>query len=393
MCGVRPRFLRVPLLLGALFLLASAGVPAEPSMRPHGLLPAPVGSGGGSETAAAGLLYVCNQDDASVAVIDLETGDVVRTVDLQALGFSANARPHHIAIEPDGSYWYVSLIGEGVVAKLDGNDRLVATASFETPGMLALDAARGRLYVARSMTAVNPPRRIGEIRTSDMTIDEVEIFFPRPHALVLDPRTGTAYTASLGVNQVAAVDAETGRAFLTDVEGPPHALMQFALSPDGRMLAISGEISHTMHFFDLGENPLEPRHAGFLGVGIQPFDPIFDADGRTVWFGNKVDNTIMAVDVATREIVTVLDDERIREPHGAARSLDGRFILISNSNVREGHTLMLARDPDHAHHQAAPAERVVGGRGSVAIIDAATHALVRVIEVGQNATGIAVGPR
>lgn len=348
------------------------------------------GAFAGAPAASAGLLYVCNQDEASVAIVDIEAGAVIHTVDLQALGFSANARPHHIAIEPDGSYWYVSLIGEGVVAKLDREHRLVGTAEFETPGMLALDPANDRLFVARSMTAVNPPARIGIIRPSDMSIEEVEVFFPRPHALVLDDRTGIAYTASLAVNQIAAVDPETERAVVTDVEGPPHALMQWAISPDGTTLAISGEMSHTVHFFDISGDPLEPRQVGVVEVEPQPFDPVFTRDGRTVWLGNKIANRITAIDVETLEVIRVLDDPRIRQPHGAALSADGRFVLISNTNVREPHDMMMLPGDAHDHAGHAPAERVVDGTGSVAIIDAASGALVSVVEVGQNATGIAV---
>jgi DNA-binding beta-propeller fold protein YncE len=342
---------------------------------------------------SAGLLFVCNQDQASVAIVDIEAGEVIHTVDLQALGFSANARPHHIVIEPDGSHWYVSLIGEGVVAKLDRNHRLVGTAEFETPGMLALHSEQDRLFVARSMTAVNPPPRIGIIRPSDMSIEEVEVFFPRPHALILDERTGIAFTASLAVNQIAAVDPVTERAVVTDVEGPPHALMQWALSPDGTTLAISGELSHTVHFFDVSEDPLQPRHIGVVEVEAQPFDPIFTRDGRTVWLGNKLADRITAIDVESLEVVRVLDDPRIRQPHGAAVSPDGRFVLISNTNVREPHDMVMARedgrDPQHHDHHD-PGERVVGGPGSVVIIDAESGEVVNVVQVGQNATGIAV---
>jgi YVTN family beta-propeller protein len=366
----------------ALLALALAGCAATSNPPPTsdiGATPA------AQPTATAeGLLYVCNQDDASVAVIDIATRRVVRTVDLQALGFSANARPHHIAIEPDGSHWYVSLIGEGRVVKLDRADRVVASAPFETPGMLALEPDGHLLFVGRSMTAVNPPPRLGMIDRRDMSIDEVDVLFPRPHALALDDATGTAYTASLGVNRIAAVDTRTGRATLTDVEGPPHALMQFAVSPDGRTLAISGEISHTVHFFDIAADRLRPRHLSAVSVAAQPFDPIFSADGATLWLGNKAANRITAIDVATRAVVTVLDDARIREPHGAARSPDGRFIFISSTNVREDHAM---HGGAHAGHAAAP---VRGGRGNVVVIDAATHAIVDVIEVGNNATGIAV---
>ena len=124
-----------------------------------------------AQTAAPDLLYVCNQSDATVALIDTRTNEKVGLVDLTALGFSRNAKPHHIVVEPDGSYWYVTLIGENKIVKLDRNDRVVATATFETPGMMSLDPARDALYVGRSMTAVNPPKRVGVVKRSDMSIE------------------------------------------------------------------------------------------------------------------------------------------------------------------------------------------------------------------------------
>ena len=88
------RFLRAP-LAGALLLAASLPVSGQE------------------------FVYASNQGDATVAVIDVETLDVVTTVDLKPFGFDENAKPHHIAVEPDGSYWYISLIGANRVLKLD----------------------------------------------------------------------------------------------------------------------------------------------------------------------------------------------------------------------------------------------------------------------------------
>jgi YVTN family beta-propeller protein len=373
---IRGRFLG--LALTAVLVLVTLPVRASAS-DPWGSAP--------GFAVSDGVLYVCNQDDASVAVIDIATHEVIRTIDLQALGFSATARPHHIAVEPDGSYWYVTLIGEGLIVKFDREDQVVDTAPFETPGMLALHPTEDVLLVGRSMTAVNPPARIALVRRSDMSLDEVDIFFPRPHAMVLNPVTNVAYTASLAVNQIAAVDVGTERVVLTDVEGPPHALMQFAISPDGGTLAISGALSHTVLFFDIADDPMQPRHVATVPVETQPFDPIFTPDGRTLWLGNKVANKVTAIDTETHEVVAVIDDPRIRQPQGAAVSQDGRWVFISNTNVREDHAMHGA---EHADHEAA--EPVRGGRGNVAIINAATRELEAVVEVGNNATGIAVGP-
>ncbi|HSJ10074.1 MAG TPA: beta-propeller fold lactonase family protein [Longimicrobiales bacterium] len=328
---------------------------------------------------AGELLYVCNQNDATVSVVDMATNRVIRTVDFQRLGFSANAKPHHVAVEPDGSFWYVTLIGENRVVKLDRTDRVVAQVAFETPGMLALHPGADALYVARSMTAVNPPQRIGVIRRSDMTIEEVPVFFNRPHALALEPRSGTVYTASLATNQMAAVNPATEDVKLVDVAGPAHALMQFAISPDGRWLAISAELSHKVFIFDIADR-MAPKLVNEIDVGRQPFDPIFTNDGRWIYVGNKAANTITIIDMQTRRVAKVLEGRGIAQPHGVAVSADGTRVYISNNNLSAVHDMS-----EHAGH-AMPA--TAAGRGTVVVIDTRTQQVVEVIEVGNNASGI-----
>src|SRR2546427_12489739 len=100
-------------------------------------------------------VYVANQASGKVTVIDAATDSVVAIVDFTTLGFSAHPKPHHIVVEPDGSYWYVSLGGDNAVVKLDRANHVVAKAETVTPGLLALDSKSDLLYATRSMSAVN----------------------------------------------------------------------------------------------------------------------------------------------------------------------------------------------------------------------------------------------
>ena len=106
------------------------------------------------------LLYAANQSVAIVSVIDMETNQVIRTVDLQEHGLPPNASPHHIAVEPDGSHWYVSAIAADQILKFDRENELVERTAFIRPGLMALDATGENLYVGRSMAAVSPPQAI-----------------------------------------------------------------------------------------------------------------------------------------------------------------------------------------------------------------------------------------
>jgi YVTN family beta-propeller protein len=325
----------------------------------------------------------------------MASNEIIETLDLQQLGFTANAKPHHIAVEPDGSFWYVTLIGDNRIVKLDRDNAVIAQAEFETPGMLSLHPDQDLLFVARSMSAVNPPQRIGMIRRSDMSIEELDVFFPRPHALALQPETGVVYTASLAVNQIAAVDFANEELELINVAGDPHALMQFALSPDGTTLAISGEISHKVLLIDISE-PMAPVVTDVIDVGRQPFDPIFTPDGRWLYLGNKADDTVTVIDMNTRAVAKVISGDGLAEPHGVAVSADGRYVYVSNNNTGQVHDMaamaggQAGQGGEHAGHEMPAPEP---GLGTVVVIDTTTQSIAKVLEVGHNASGLGAPTR
>lgn len=320
------------------------------------------------------VVWVTEQDGASVVAVDARSLEVLRRIDLQALGFSANARPHHVAAEPDGSHIYVSLIAENRVVKLTPEGVLVGSAEFQAPGLLALDRTSDALYVGRSMAAVNPPTRIGVIDRSDMSIDEIDVFFPRPHALAFDARTGTAYSSSLGENRLAAVRG--GAAEFIDLAGPTHSVVQLAISPTQPLLVATGHLSGDVMFFRL-DDPMRPTAAGTVRVGGEPWHPSFSPDGRTLWVPSRRDGVVRAIDVGTQRVVAEVRDPALALPHGSAVSADGRRVFVSANNT------------DGAWAPAGAGARP----GALVVIDAGTRAVERTIPIGPNATGLTTGAR
>lgn len=363
MTPVRP-LLRLALAGG--LLAVAVACQTAPAAEPD---PAGAESGVGVE---GDLVYVANQDDATISIIDPGTLEVVGTVDLQALGYGPNARPHHVAVEADGSHWYVSLIGADRVLKLDRRNTLVGEAVMEVPGMLALDRTADRLYVGRSMSAVNPPQRIGIIDRGDMTLEEISVFFPRPHALVAHPTLPLVYSASLAQNAMAVVLPLEEAVEVRPIAAPAgehgiHALVQWAVSPDGRTLVGTGEMSGRLLVYDLSD-PLEPERVAEVEVGSRPWHPVFSPDGREVWLANKGSNTVTVVAAGSWTVAAVVEGEGLAEPHGAAVSSDGRYVFISNNNLAGAYP---------------------GGTGTVVAIDRARRQIVAVIPVGANAAGVA----
>lgn len=331
----------------------------------------------GGATAPVGpqRLYVANQDDATVSIVDLATNQVVETLDLQALGFGANAKPHHAVVEPDGSFWYLTLIGGGKVLKFDRQNRIVGSVDQEVPGLMALDPAHDLLVVAHSMAAVNPPRRIALIRRSDMKLlDEIEIFFPRPHALALNPAGTHVFVASLGVNQLASVRMADGKVQLVDVDGPAHTLTQFSVSPDGHWLVATAETSGQLLVFDISQPDL-PRFARAIAMP-GPFESAFSWDGRWLFASNLTANTVSVVETDQWTLAQVITDERFSNPHGVMPGPDGRFMYISNRSQSGG-------AHDHEGMKAT-------AHGSLAVICIPTRTVDAVLEVGNYAAGIGV---
>jgi YVTN family beta-propeller protein len=330
------------------------------------------------------LLYVANQGVAMASVIDMETNRLIRTIDLQALGFPPNAMPHHIAVEPDGSFWYLSLIASNVVLKFNRDNELVAQLDIERPGLVALDPSSDRLFVARSMVAVSPPTTIGVVNRTDMTVEEVETFTPRPHALAVAPGGQSVFTGSLAVNQLAVIDPMEEVVELTDLGGDrPHTFIGFAVSRDGRWMVGTTELTSKVFVFDLDRLPdLTPVDT--VDVNAAPWHPVFTPDGRWAYVGNNWGNSVTVIDMAAREVETVIEGNGIAQPHGSAVSPDGRYVYISSRNLEmpQGHS--------KAAHRYAPRYDLGDNAtaGTVVVIDTRTNQIVKVIEVPDYGSGL-----
>jgi len=320
-------------------------------------------------------IYVCNQGAATLMIIDANTRQIVDRIDLQELGFSANAKPHHTVAEPDGSFWYVTLIRENRVLKFNRENELVGQAEMEVPGLISLHPTRDLLLVGRSMSAVNPPQSIGLIRRSDMTLQkEIDTFFARPHAIATTPDGKWTFIASLAENQILSLNTETEETNLTTFGGATHVFVDFAVSPDGGKLVVTGQVTGKLLIFDIKDSK-EPALIETIDVNAQPWHPVFSHDGKFVYFGNKEAHTVTVVDMETHKIKAVVEGNGLAQPHGSALSKDGKFLFISNNNRKETYK------PSHSSGRTEPT-------GTITVINTETFAIDKIIEVDTYPSGI-----
>ena len=341
-------------------------------------------AGAGSSTVAQqqDLLYVCVQDDARVAVVDMASKSVVRTIDFQKFGFPATAKPHYAVVEPDGSFWYLSLIGANRVLKIDRQDRIAGQFEMETPGMLAL-AGKDHLVVTRSMSAVNPPKRIAIVNRQTMAGDEVDVLFARPHPMAAT-QAGYAYTGSLGVNQIASISLADQKVNIVNVPGPTHSFVQFTTSDDGAVLVGSGDVSGQVLVFDLAA-PAAPKLFKTIDVGKMAFDPVFTPDGKAIWVPVKSTNEVVVIDVKTGTVSARIKDTNLKQPQQIVFSADNAFAFVTNNNKMDH----MADPAAHAGHEMPGGDAMA----SLVVIDASTRKVVKAIPLGKNLTGMGTRAR
>lgn len=318
-------------------------------------------------------LYVCNQGEATISVIDMDSQSVVETVDLKERGFSENAKPHHVLAEPNGEYWYVTLIGENAILKFNQENEIVGRITeFEVPGLLALHPTSSRLLAGRSMSAVNPPQSIGVINRDEMTLEEeIDTFFPRPHSLTVRDDGAFGFVASLATNQLMGMNLATNETGLTRLGGNTQTLVQFAMTPDGNTLIAGGQRTGQLLVFDARNAP-SLSVTDTLQVGQQPWHPVITSDGQTAYVPNKASHSISVVDLERGTVTATIEGEGLAQPHGTVLSSDGQYLFVSNNN-RKGTYAPSGDNPE---------------AGTVTVIDTETNEIVKVIEVGTYPTGI-----
>ncbi|MBU0729291.1 MAG: hypothetical protein KKE17_06440 [Proteobacteria bacterium] len=228
-----------------------------------------------------------------------------------------------------------------------------------------------------------------------------------PHALVFTVE-GKGYVNNRGEPSLTVID---GNSFTVLKTIPlPATSMQFALSPDGRTLAVGYKDALLITFIDTASD----RILGSVAVGtdregaktIRIKHPFWSVDGRFVYAGDEVNKTVVKIDAGTLMVTATLPLQATT--HHFIADLTGRYIYVihgkgknsaltltildaaSDRTVKAIDIPMAQGEKADGHHGVfSPDGKSFylcneGGR-TMAIIDAATMTLVKTIQVGKGA--------
>jgi YVTN family beta-propeller protein len=222
-----------------------------------GLYPVHVAFGPGGRFA-----YVTNFQDASVSIVDVAQGKVVKTI-------QTPAGPHGLTASPDGRFIYVACLNGQALAVIDtSNNSLAQTLTLPAnahPYSVVFGKEGRYLYITDNF--------FGRV----LVVDTTRLYDPA-HAVVGGAPAG-------------------------------QAPVLLAISSDGRRLYITNS-GGNLTVLDIASNPTHPKHVATVPVGRSPHGVAVSPDGRYVVVANIVSGNLSVIDAASDTVVATIKGEK-----------------------------------------------------------------------------------
>jgi len=143
----------------------------------------------------------------------------------------------------------------------------------------------------------------------------------------LPDATGTGFWVSLAAGDaIAHVDAATGTIDRKIAIPGPFWPAAIARSPDGKTLAVDGDLAGTVRFIDIASGKVgEP-----ISVGAHPFGVAYTADGKTLYIANWGEASVSAIDTRAKRVRATIPVGR--HPEALALAPDGSRLYVSETD-------------------------------------------------------------
>ena len=307
----------------------------------------------GTIALQAQTVYVANNNDHTISVIDGATNTVTATISLPTAPFA-------LAASPDGSRVYagdldVDPFSSATIYVIDtSTNSVINTLSTGTgsASSLAVTPDGNTIYAT--------DHHAGHAVRINVATGQVIADFPglADNAVVTLPNGAAAYAGNADTSTVSAVSTATNTVTATiPVTGFSQQVQQFAATPDGAFVWAPRANANALSIISTATNTVTAT----IPVPNLPFGVAITPDGKFAYvtqsdfFGG-----VSVIDTATHAVVATIPAET-ENPLFAAVSPDGAFVYVSNFED-----------------------------SSVWVISTATNAIVAKVPVGLRPAGIVV---
>ena len=247
-----------------------------------------------AQPALAGEIWISNEKGNTVSVIDVDTLEVTRTINV-------GQRPRGIIFSKDHSRVYICASDDDTVQVLDpdNGDVLHELPSGYDPEQFALHPNDRYLYIANEDDAITTV-----VDTQDRTVvAQIDVGI-EPEGMAVSPDGSIAITTSETTNMTHWIDVEAQEIFHNSLvdQRPRHA--EFTKSGD--KLWVSSEIGGTVTVFNVADQTelakIQFAVQGVTPERLQPVGIRITADGKRAFVALGPSNHVAVVNGETFEV-------------------------------------------------------------------------------------------
>jgi YVTN family beta-propeller protein len=296
------------LLVGAVLVLASSAATAGPKVyvgnfadntvsvvdtadnKVVATVPVAAGPHGMAITADGRTVYVTGDASSSMSVIDTAADKVVKTIDV-------GKTPNGVALTPDGKLLLVTVNGEDRLAFFDtGTQGLLGSVAVAKPHTVAVSPDGKVAYVtsqAPGSAALMVVDIAGRTLTRSILLDKT----PRDGEFGYDGKA--FYFTEAGVDAIQVLDPASGKVVAQIPTGASPHFVDFFRGTTRGMATVQGP--GQLLLFDPATNqPLTT-----IAVGKQPHWIALSGDKKTAYVPNEGSNDLSIVDIASGMTTTI----------------------------------------------------------------------------------------
>jgi YVTN family beta-propeller protein len=300
---------------------------------------------GVASAQAANPLFVLNSLDANVSVIDPVSWKVTKRI-------STGKEPHHIYMTPDEKSVIVANAGGDSLTFIDPRTaevQRVVRGTMDPYQLRFSPDMKWFVTVANRLNHIDIYRWDGK----DLTLAKRIPSGKTPSHIWIDSKSTTAYASMQDSDELVAVDLNTQTLKWRVKTGPLPA--DVFGTPDDKYLLVGMTGGNHVEVYDVSGPQAKLHKTIPTGEGAHAFRAL--GDGRHVFLGNRVANTVNKIDYTTLESVAQFPAPG--GPDCMEVSADGKLLFVSSRWIKK-----------------------------VSVIDIATGKLVRQIPVGKSPHGI-----
>lgn len=330
-------------------------------------------------SSAGDNVYICCQGSDQIYEIDKNYQLVSRIINVD---YNATPdAPHNIQMF--GDYVYVSLISTGRLLKINKNTNAIVgyAEGIERAGMINISPDGKTAYVSRSSTSPGIYNSIYAVNTETMqVIGELTIPVTGvPHAIALTSDGAKIYVANMNKDRISIIDAHSFELIGDDIVlsnggSLVHEPMHIYLSPDDKYLYLNCRTSSKMLIIDTQSRTVVKE----IDIDNHPMQSAISSDGNKIYTVSHHEPVITEITKSGNDwiITNKLRSEIFHHLYGAALSSDDRYLYVTCSN---------SEDDFKPHYKIPGKDRPA----LLCIYDTSTNELVKIIDIGSYATGVA----